>query len=416
MKNILFVISLILTSIVSYSQTTDVFRMVGSGTWSTLNDSSYQATVNFFSDLTGEGYLANSITTSFRLFTNTGQVYRIDSVGSTTFSSAFLRIVEYGTTQNAPTGQSMVYDPNGKETVPQCPFGSTGSTAQLQAAIDTYNASLSGAVTSGNAITVSGSTVNLGGAMTGNANITATGDTILFTGTNSYIKADESARMRTENFELERGANTTSTAIIYMTVAVDLNLAPEPDGTVKMVTNASGSTISIDPVGVTKVNNAQSMNLPNGASTFLVYNSTLDDWVVFGGTSTSSLSYRDSLVSGSVTVWVERLGGSTTVLSSPAAGEYNITPTAGAIIRSISIKGDNTNLNGSNEMIIRVINSTNNRTYRTLAQLYDANNGALVDQQVTGTNHTRTISGATTVHTFPGMNGFGATGYYIEIR
>ena len=66
-------------------------------------------------------------------------------------------------------------------------------------------------------------------------------------------------------------------------------------------------------------------------------------------------------------------------------------------------------------MVINIISNTG-RSRRTILQLYDANNGALVDQQVTGTNHTQTISGVTTTLTVPGLNGFGATGYIIDLR
>jgi len=249
--------------------------MIGSGSWSTVNDSTYTAPISFFSDLTGKGYLATGILEdSFRIFSNTGQVYRIDSVGGATFSSAFLRVIEYGGTQASPTGQVMVYNPLGVATVPQCPFGSTGSTAQLQAAIDTYNASV--------------------------------------------------------------------------------------------VETPDLSDVSV---------------------------------------------YYDSLVSGAVTAWVSRIGGIATVLTNPASGEYTLTMSEGANFEYAVVKGTNATLNGSNEMVIRLVNSANNRSRRAMIQLYDVQNNALVDQQVTSTNHVSAVSGATTTITIPGLNGFGATGY-----
>lgn len=281
MKNLLILITclFIWTSKIE-AQTTDVFRMVGSATWSTVNDSTYQGTVNFFADLTGKGYLGTGVLVdSFRVFSNTGQVYRVDSVGSSTFSSAFLRIIEYGGSQATPTGQVMVYNPNGVEAVPECPFGSAGSTAQLQAAIVTYNSSIS--------------------------------------------------------------------------------------------PNVDLSDVSV---------------------------------------------YYDSLVSGAVTVWVSRIGGIATVLANPASGEYNLTISEGASLEYFTVKGTNATLNGSNEMVIRVINATNNRSRRITLQLYDVANNALVDQQVTGTNHTSVVAGATTTITVPGLNGFGGTGYFIDGR
>lgn len=125
---------------------------------------------------------------------------------------------------------------------------------------------------------------------------------------------------------------------------------------------------------------------------------------------------HDALTQGAVTVSSFRLGGTATTISTPAAGEYNLVVQSGAFMQTARIFGNNTVLNGSNELIVRVNNSANslNRTFSV--QLYDANNGALVDQQATATNHTQTVSGNITVLTFPGMNGFGATGFYIELR
>lgn len=133
---------------------------------------------------------------------------------------------------------------------------------------------------------------------------------------------------------------------------------------------------------------------------------------IAGGTSIA----HDALTQGAVTVSSFRLGGTATTISTPAAGEYNLVVQSGAFMQTARIFGNNTVLNGSNEFIVRVNNSANslNRTFNV--QLYDANNGALVDQQVTSTNHTQTVGSNITVLTFPGMNGFGATGFYIELR
>ena len=83
------------------------FRMVGSGTWSTVNDSTYQATLTFSADLTGNGYLATDIVDTFRMITGLEKVYRVDTVWGKTFSSATVRVVEYNGTQGAPLGQVM---------------------------------------------------------------------------------------------------------------------------------------------------------------------------------------------------------------------------------------------------------------------------------------------------------------------
>lgn len=280
MKRLLTIIFLLAT-VSGFSQ----FRMVGTGTWSTVNDSTYTATVNFQSDLTGQGYLATAIVDTFLLFTPTEQTYRISNVANKTFSSADLTIVETNGTNGQPVGQVCVYDPAGEGgTIPQPVFGSTGATAQLQAAVDAWNA------------------------------------------------------------RQNKGSQT----------------------------------------------------------------STLDSADV-------SIIY-DDLTSGTVTAMIGREGGTATTIANPAAGEYDLTIAGGAVFVSAEVFGNNTTLNGSNEMIIRVDNSANSRNRRLSLQVLDANNGALVDQQATATNHTLTVAGNITTITVPGLNGFGSTGYYILIR
>ena len=256
------------------------FRMVGNATWTVVDDSTFTGTVNFQADLTGKGYLPTQIADTFRLFTPTEQVYRVDSVLNTTFSSATLRLVEYGDTDGSPIGQVMVYNPDGRETVPQNPFGSTGATAQLQAAIDTYNA---------------------------------------------------------------RIGNEATTESSFRRIDVD--------------------------------------TFTNGNLTAIVF-------------------YE----------------GNSAAFSTSAAGEYTFTAGPDTYVRALSIQGDNTTLNASQEIVLTIDNTTNAFATRFVVQLYDANNDALVDQQVTGTVHTKAISGTTTVLTVPGLNGFGATGYVIELR
>lgn len=124
----------------------------------------------------------------------------------------------------------------------------------------------------------------------------------------------------------------------------------------------------------------------------------------------------DSGSSGNFVWLAERLAGSATTLANTATGEYTFTVQASAGAVKIDIDGDNTILNGSNELVVKIDNSANSRDRRFVVQLYDDNNGALVDQQATGTAHTQTLSGNVTTITFPGMNGFGATGYRILLR
>ena len=129
---------------------------------------------------------------------------------------------------------------------------------------------------------------------------------------------------------------------------------------------------------------------------------------------TSSFSH-DSLSSGTVTAEIDRSGGSATAISTPGAGQYTLTMQAGAQFTHATIYGNSTTLNGSNEMLLRINNSANSKDRRVTVQLYDASNGALVDQFATGTNHEQDISSNITLLTIPGLNGFGTAGFYIEL-
>jgi len=124
----------------------------------------------------------------------------------------------------------------------------------------------------------------------------------------------------------------------------------------------------------------------------------------------------DSLTSGAFVSEVSRLAGTATTLANTGTGEYTFTVQSSAHVVAIDIDGDNTILNGSNELIIKINNSANSQDRRFIVQLLDDNNDALVDQQLTGTAHTQAVSGNITTITLPGMNGFGATGYRVLLR
>jgi len=104
------------------------------------------------------------------------------------------------------------------------------------------------------------------------------------------------------------------------------------------------------------------------------------------------------------------------VITNGSSGEYTLTPSDGTDLLWATATGDNTTLNASQEMVLTFDNSTNSAPRRFTVQLYDANNDGLVDQQVTSTNHTQSVTTNTTTVTVPGLNGFGATGYKIELR
>ena len=131
-----------------------------------------------------------------------------------------------------------------------------------------------------------------------------------------------------------------------------------------------------------------------------------------GGSSFS----RDSLSSGAVTSESDRYGGAASILTNPAAGEYKLSAQGLEHVSVITLYGNNSTLNANQEFVFKFDNSVNSIDRRFMVQLYDANNGALVDQQITGTVHSQTVAGNVTTITLPGMNGFGSAGFYIELR
>jgi lysophospholipase L1-like esterase len=122
------------------------FRLASDGfvsQFSNPNDSTYIVDVDLFSDLTGTGYVPTGITTAYRVFSQRGQLYRISATSNLTFSSARLTLVEIDNdqvnTEGLPTGQIQIFDPGAVGAIPQVPFGTTGATSVLQAAVVSYN-------------------------------------------------------------------------------------------------------------------------------------------------------------------------------------------------------------------------------------------------------------------------------------
>lgn len=138
MKTYISIIVSMLLAVTAFSQQ---FRLVGNPTGfpTQINDSTYTLSVDFASDQTGNSFLPTQIDSTFRMFFQNEKIYRIDSVANATFSSADFWLVEFGDTDGQPSGQGLVYDPQGGETVPQAPANSSGASPVLNAAIATYN-------------------------------------------------------------------------------------------------------------------------------------------------------------------------------------------------------------------------------------------------------------------------------------
>lgn len=206
------------------------------------------------------------------------------------------------------------------------------------------------------------------------------------------------------------------------------------DGTTKIVSGKSGS------LGIHTPNIVNAISVPigsllyntgSGNVEFLPYNfpvtappvgNKIIQWIdgtpafidTPSGGGGGSFSY-DSFTLGSFTALASRFGASAITFSSPASGEFNFVIPSGVQLTNLSIFGNNTTLNASQEMVLRIDNSANSRDRRVIFQLYDANSSSQVNQFLTGTVNVQTVSANVTTITTPGLNNFAGTGFRIEI-
>jgi hypothetical protein len=137
MKRILAIL-LLAIPIATFAQ----FRIVGEGLFTTVNDSTYRARVNFRTDLTGNSYNPTQLDTTMFVLSQRGQFYRLDSFYSQDFSSAFIVIVEKNGNWGSPSGQIMIFKNTGSIAAPQTVYAVNGATAAMQAQVDTWNSKL----------------------------------------------------------------------------------------------------------------------------------------------------------------------------------------------------------------------------------------------------------------------------------
>lgn len=121
---------------------------------------------------------------------------------------------------------------------------------------------------------------------------------------------------------------------------------------------------------------------------------------------------RQSSNSGSFTAETDYLGEPNSVaLGSVSQGVYGIVPFEGNVILGITVFADNSDLTGADALELRIDNGDNSRDRRFAVQVYDAATGVLTAKTVT-----QTVAANVTTIVLEGMDTFGATGFYVELR
>lgn len=408
------------------------FRMVSNGNpvWTTVNDSTYTANINLQSDLTGQSYTATQVSVGYRIFSTREQVYRISNINGSTFSSVDVTIVEvdndYVNTEGSPAGQVMVYNPSGKETVPDAPFGSTGATAVLNAAVVTYNAKIDA----------------IGGGSDPQPNYfyyesnTAGDDYSLPLDT--LLKYDHltiSVRVATGNANVITLPDLNSSSTIHngKTIIVHATGQEATPGT--LIVEANGTSTIRSTYCYSNGTDVQpdTIPVPTGDDKFVIYRTNEKDdyfrnctqgivsgtnYVAPGDTIPAAgveMTY-ESITVGGATLNIGYINGDVS-FTNPSSGKYDIVPSNGADVIFANIVGDDGTLNASSEMIITFDNTTNNTPRRFNVQSYDNNNDAYANSaSLPGTNWNQSVTGNVTTITMPGLNGFGSPGYTIQLR
>lgn len=117
------------------------FRMVANmTTFPVLSGSEYTLSVSLPSDQTSNNFIPTQIPSngSYRIFFQNGNVYTVTTATNVTLFSADLLITPINGA-STPSGQGIIYDPDGRETVPFVPVNALGASPMLDAAISSYN-------------------------------------------------------------------------------------------------------------------------------------------------------------------------------------------------------------------------------------------------------------------------------------
>lgn len=140
-------------------------------------------------------------------------------------------------------------------------------------------------------------------------------------------------------------------------------------------------------------------------------NDQFEPATVAGGASVT----HTTLTSNALSIDISHFGSAPT-LTVNGSGDYVVVIPAGTLILQVDIFGNNTTLQGLGEFGIGFDNSANSRDLSFCSDIYATSNGSFRDPFSDTVNHTRTVVGNVTTHTYPNMNTYGATGFDLILR
>jgi hypothetical protein len=213
------------------------------------------------------------------------------------------------------------------------------------------------------------------------------------------------------------------------------NIEPAPGAGYTVITDAAGKQYYV--VAVNGAINVQLTPIayvpaatgnPSGDYNKVVTDPNGDVWIIdsagdalktgssSGGGGGSVTEIRDSLNSSGLIVYVRRLGGTVSSISSSGAGTYTVTIASGSIVLGIDVVGDNTDVDGSGALNLIVNNNLNSRPLYFSTTFLNRGTNQIIDHFAAGLTPGVTASTNTITYAIPNVNGFGASGYRLILR